>query len=231
MESKKDMIKSLEAKLKLLEIENQKLSSTIELNNKQIVQIKTLIKSLSEDDSSLLGTPAANVTPNPDDKIINLKFNWKINDNARMTNDLKTVRKVSGGQKWNCSAVGDKTLIKGKINKWKIQFTKKTNMIVIGIVPKGIDIGVNTIDNWKKGYITCSCNFAMHNLGVFKEFKKYDAVEGNIFEIIVDLEIGELSFSVNGDNFGIFCHNIIKDIEYLPFIDIYGEQTEITLLQ
>ena len=71
----------------------------------------------------------------------------------------------------------------------------------------------------------------MHNLGVWKEFKKYDAVEGNIFEIIVDLEIGELSFSVNGDNFGIFCHNIIKDIEYLPFIDIYDEQTEITLMQ
>ena len=169
-------------------------------------------------------------TLNPDDKIINLNFNWKINDNAKITNDLKTVTKVSGGNKWNCSTIGDKSLIKGKINKWKIQLTKMAGSIVFGIVPKGIDTSVNTIDNWKKGYVTCSCNFAMHNLGVWKEFKKHQASEGNIFEIIVDLNRGELSFSVNGNNFGIFCDNIIKDIEYLPFLDIINEGTEVTLI-
>ena len=224
------MIKSLETKLKLLENENQKLSSTIELNNKEIEQIKSLINSLSQNDLSLLCDQTANLTENPDDKIINLKFGWIINDNARLTNDSKKIRKVSGGHNWNCSAIGDKSLIKGKINKWKIQLTKLMGGIVFGIVPKGINISVNEIDNWKKGYVTCSINFGMHNLGVFTEFKKHQATEGNIFEIVVDLEIGELSFSVNGNNFGIFCNKIIKDIEYLPFIDIYDEQTEITLL-
>ena len=105
-----------------------------------------------------------------------------------------------------------------------------SGQIVFGIAPKGIDTSVNTIDNWKKGCVTCSCNFGMHNLGVYKEFKKCQASEGNIFEIIVDLNRGELSFSVNGNNFGIFCDNIIKDIEYLPFLDIINEGTEVTLI-
>ena len=87
------------------------------------------------------------------------------------------------------------------------------------------------IDNWKKGYVTCSCNFAKHNLGVCSEFAKSKASEGNIIEVVANLEIGELSFLVNGNSLGIFCNNIIKDIEYLPFIDIETEETEITLIQ
>ena len=91
-----------------------------------------------------------------------MKFGWKINDNARITNDLKTIRKVSGGQNWNCSAFGDKILTKRKINKWKIQLTKLTGSFIFGIIPKGSDI--NAINNWKKGYVTNSGNFYKHNL-------------------------------------------------------------------
>ena len=219
-------IKSLELKIKLLEIENQKLSSTIELNKKEIAQYKSLIKSLSENNA--LNDRNQDLTQNPDDKVINLKFGWKVNDKARLRNDSKTVRKIGGGNSWNCSCLGDKSLIPGTINKWKIQLTKYTGAIVLGIVPKGTDI--NGIDNWKKGYVTCSDNFAKHNLGIKTEFAKNEASEGNILEVIVDLEKGELSFSVNGINLGLFCQNIIKDIEYLPFVDIDTPENEITLL-
>ena len=126
---------------------------------------------------------------------------------------------------WNCSSVGDKSLIPGKINKWKIQLTKHTGNIVLGIVPKGTDI--NGINNWKKGYVTCSGNFAKHNLGEWVEFAKHNAIEGNIFEVIVDLEKGELSFSVNWINLGLFCYNIIKDIDYLPFVYIETEKLKL----
>ena len=224
MESKKDIINSLEIKIKLLEIENQKLLSTLEMNNKQIQEYKSLIQSLSSNNSFTPTTPGEPIK----EKIINLKFGWKINNNAHISNDLNRVRKVTGGTKWNCSAIGDKNLIKGSINKWKLQLTKKTGNIVFGIVPKVIDL--NSIDNWKKGYITCSCNFGKHNLGIYQEFASLKAEEGNIFEIIVDLEMGELSFSVNGNNLGIFCQNIIKNIEYVPFLDIETEGTEIILL-
>ena len=219
METQKDNLNSLEIKIKLLEIENQQLTSTIESKNKEIEQLKSLIKSL---------IPNINLSPNFDDKIINLNFGWKINDNATITNDLKIIRKISGGEMWNCSAFGDKSLIKGKINKFKIQLTKMTSYIVFGIIPKGINI--NGINNWKKGYITCSSNFAKHNLGMATDFANQKATEGNIIEIIADLDRGELSFSLNGNNLGIFCDNIIKDIEYVPFVDIQKEESEIRLL-
>ena len=219
METPKDNLNSLEIKVKLLEIENQQLISTIESKNKEIEQLKSLIKSL---------IPNINLTPNLDNKIINLNFGWKINDKATITEDLKTIRKISGGEMWNCSAFGDKSLIKGKINKFKIQLIKVTSMTVFGIIPK--DTNINGIENWKRGYITCSINFSKHNLGVYTDFANKKATEGNIIEIIADLDRGELSFSLNGNNLGIFCDNIIKDIEYVPFVDFYKEGTEIRLL-
>ena len=219
MESPKENMNSLEIKIKLLEIENQQLKSNLESKDKEIEQLKSLIKSL---------IPNINITPNLNDKIINLNFGWIINDKATLTEDLKTIRKISGGEAWNCSAFGNKSLIKGKINKFKIQLTKVTSYFVFGIIPKGTNI--NGIENWRKGYITCSINFDKHNLGVHTEFAKKEAKEGSIIEIIADLDRGELSFSLNGNNLGIFCDNIIKDIEYVPFVDIRKEGSEIRLL-
>ena len=107
--------------------------------------------------------------------------------------------------------------------------TKINSHIKCGIVPK--DINISADENWKKGYVTSCVNFNRHNLGVYQPFSNYAAKEGYIVEIIVNLENGELSFSVNGKDLGIFCNNIIKDIDYVPFIDIYNEGNEITLLQ
>ena len=219
MESPKENMNSLEIKIKLLEIENQQLKSNLESKDKEIEQLKSLIKSL---------IPNINITPNLNDKIINLNFGWIINDKATLTEDLKTIRKISGGEAWNCSAFGNKSLIKGKINKFKIQLTKVTSPILFGIIPKGTNI--NGINNWQKGSIASSNNFAKHNLGVYTEFAKKEAKEGSIVEIIADLDRGELSFSLNGNNLGIFCDNIIKDIEYVPFVDIRKEGSEIQLL-
>ena len=60
------------------------MTPMIEVNNKEIEQIKSILKSLSEKDSS------------------------------------KTVKKISGNESWNCSSLGNKSLIKGKINSIKI---------------------------------------------------------------------------------------------------------------
>ena len=219
MEAQKDNLNSLQIKIKLLEIENQQLKSTIESKDKEIVQLKSLINSL---------IPNTKLSPNLDDKIINLNFGWIINDKATITEDLKTIRKIAGGEMWNCSAFGDKSLIKGKINKFKIQLIKITCHFVLGIIPK--DTNINGIENWKKGYVTNCNNFGKHNLGIYTDFANKQVKEGSIIEIIADLDRGELSFSLNGNNLGIFCDNIIKDIEYVPFIDLYKEGDEIRLL-
>ena len=120
MDSNSNMIKSLNIKIKILELENQKLLSNIEANNKEIEEIKSIIKSLSENNSTPLGEPMPIINANLESKIIDLKFGWKINNNGHLTNDRKTVLKITGGSKWNCTAIGDKTLVKGKINKWKM---------------------------------------------------------------------------------------------------------------
>ena len=216
------MRKYLETKIKLLEIENTKLSSIIEANNKEIKEIKNIIQALPPDD-----TPIS--TPNIDGDIIKLDFFWKVNSKAYSNEDLRAVKKVSGGTAWNCTAIGEKTLLKGKINKWKIQVSKMTsNQIMIGIVPKNINIDAD--NNHRKGYVTNLGNFHKHNLGKVSSFASHETNEGNIFEIIVDLKIGNISFWANGKNLGVFCDSIIIDIDYVPFIDIYQEQTEITLL-
>ena len=54
METNKKIIQSLETKIKILEIENQKLLSNIEANKKEILEYKNIIKSLSLDDNTLV---------------------------------------------------------------------------------------------------------------------------------------------------------------------------------
>ena len=136
MEPNSEKLNSFQAKIKLLEIENQKLLSTLETKNKEIEQLKSLIKSLIGNDFN------SNLTPNPDNNIVNLKFSWIKSENASISKDSNIAKKVSGGQKWNCSCFGDKSLIKGKINKWKLQLSRMTDVdgFVFGIIPKGTNI-------------------------------------------------------------------------------------------
>ena len=84
-----------------------------------------------------------------------------------------------------------------------------------------------------KGYVTNLSNFGKHNLGVYTPFCNINATKGEIVEIIVDLEKekGELSYSLNGKKLGIFCDNINKNLDYVPFVDLYYVGTEVTLLE
>ena len=54
MESNQSILKTLEIKLKFLESENQNLSSKIEENNKEINRIKSLITSITDNNSLTL---------------------------------------------------------------------------------------------------------------------------------------------------------------------------------
>ena len=52
----------------------------------------------------------------------------------------------------------------------------------------------------------------------------------DIVEIIVDLEKWKVSFILSGTDLGIYCEDISKNIDYVPFIDIYYIGTEISLI-
>ena len=215
---------SLEINKKLLEIDNQRLLSTIELNNKELEVINSLLDSLSPKKAS-----------NEENNEINLEFKWKISKEretfiCELKNDSKTIKKISNNGSWNCTAIGDKNLIKGKINKWKIQTNSDFSSILVGIIPSNIDL--NGISNNIKGYSTNLNNFNKHNLTVYTEFCNMKTQKGDIVEIIVDLskEKGELSYSLNGKKTGIFCDDININENWAPFVDMYYVNTEITLL-
>ena len=102
MEDPQNTIKALELKIKSLEIENQKLASTIEINNKTIKNYKTLIQSY------LMNNTPKSVQANESNEIY-LKFKWKVSDVRKkliceLTNDSKGIKKI-GSVGWNCSAI------------------------------------------------------------------------------------------------------------------------------
>ena len=79
MKSKENLVKTLEAKIKALELENQKFLTNIETNNKEINELKTIIQSLSDNNSINNNAP---LTPSNEvnNDVIDLKFKWKISE-------------------------------------------------------------------------------------------------------------------------------------------------------
>ena len=221
MENCENLIKTLELKIKSLEIENEKLQSHLEANKKEIKEIKSLIQSSSQYNT------ANNIQSNE----IDLKFKWKASNLRKklffqLKNNSKTVKKIANDG-WNCTAIGDKCLVDGKINKWKIQLNEGRPDVFFGIVPSNVDL--NASENFKHGYVTNLENFGKHNLSLYTPYLNYRAKVGDVVEIIVNLEKGELFYSVNGSEPEIFWDNINKNIEYVPFVDLHYIDSEISL--
>ena len=101
----------------------------------------------------------------------------------------------------------------------------------IGIVPANIDL--NEMNNYRKGYATNLSNLGKYNLGVYTPLYNIKGKKGDIIEIIVDLskEKGELSYSLNDKKLGIFCEDINKNEDFVPFVEMNYENSEITLLE
>ena len=133
---------------------------------------------------------------------------------------------------WNCFVFGDKEVPKNKISKWKIKINKKISKnfwdFYIGIGPKLI----------KKQYYNECWSLVSANSEIkanikgevaFLNIPKGELKIGDIIEVIVDRKLGNLSFAVNGVNFGIISSNIPKDDELYPSIILYenGASVEI----
>ena len=217
MEPASNLTKILELNIKTLEIENQRLLSMIELNNEAIKKYKSLILQNSVNTNE-----------------INLKFKWKASEKTRkflceLKDNFKTIKKISGDNLHNCTIIGDKCLIKGKINKWKIKNRNDKTHILFGINRSDIDL--NGERNFMYGYITNLDNMNKHNLGVYTEINNHKVKANDIIGIVVDLEKGKLSYSINDTDFGVFCDNIDLNIDYVPFIEMINVGSEITLVE
>ena len=50
-------------------------------------------------------------------------------------------------------------------------------------------------------------------------------------EMVVGLEKGKLYYSIDDNDFGVFCNNINLNIDYAPFIEMINVGSEITLVE
>ena len=54
--------------------------------------------------------------------------------------------------------------------------------------------------------------------------------EGDIYKVIVDRKLGNLSFAVNDINYGIACSEIPKDDILFPTVVLFERRIEVELL-
>ena len=58
---------------------------------------------------------------------------------------------------------------------------------------------------------------------IYNNKKKAKLNKGDIIEVIVDRKLGNLSFTINGENYGIACSEIPKEDTLYPIVMIHDE--------
>ena len=161
------------------------------------------------------------------------KFKFKEGKNYNVTKNGLIATKI-GKNDWDCVVLGDKEIPKNKISKWKIKINKnKTN--------KGnTDIAIGIGPNFFKGNLYNECWSIISSGSEIKLYLKEKELyynnlkstmkEGDIFEVIVDRKLGNLSFSVNNINYGIACSEIPKDDILFPTVVLYEPGIEVELV-
>ena len=163
------------------------------------------------------------------------KFKWKSGPNYTLSNNDLIATKTSGGSAHNCNILGDIILPKNRINRWKIKLKKFTPQdyqwtILVGVGPS--DLNQNEGNPYNHTW-TFLCGYSKISIksGSPSDYNGHNGQlkEGDIVEVIMNTINGELSFSINGVNYGIACR-IPLDIELSPFVNIYHQGESIELL-
>ena len=196
--------------------ENENINVEFNIEDEEIQNILQTIKALGNEDER--------------------SFKWKFQEGLNYTLDKNGLiaTKTGGGDGWNCTIIGNKEIPKNKISSWKIRLSNfyiKNNTwnVLIGIGPKNLKneqyfykycwsfICGNSALSVKSGSET---NYNNHR-GKLKL--------GDIIEVIVDRKKGDLSFAVNGVNYGLNNIKIPENDELFPVVLIndQGQTVEI----
>ena len=120
-----------------------------------------------------------------------------------------------------------------KISKWKIKLTSDTEQsfdILIGIGPNNPN---DEIDFFKKcwSFVTSKSELILLSDKSMK-YKNHSGrlKEGDIVEVNVDRKKGDLSFSVNGKDYGLACSEIPKDEVLYPTVIIHDQNKSVEII-
>ena len=161
------------------------------------------------------------------------KFKFKPGKNYIISNNGLIATKNNGGNGWNCTVFGDKEIPKNKISKWKIRLnsdTKQSWDIMIGIGPSN----PNSEEEFHKkcwSFISSNSKVLLKSTNS-TEYNNHSGrlKKGDIVEVIVDRKLGNLSFSVNGNDYGIACNSIPKEDILYPTIILFDQNLQIELV-
>ena len=218
-----------------LQIENSiktinTLNENIEKYNNQKIKLKF------EDINDNLNIIIKNINEFGD--IINdyevYKFKFKKGKNYILNENCSIATKNEGGNDYNCTIIGDKEIPKNKISRWKIKLNKiynnDSNNIFIGIGPDNPNNKNNFYENcWM---IVCGNSKLLNRCGNYSDYNGHSErfKEGDVLEIIADRIKGQLSFVVNGINFGVAFTNIPKEDSLYPVIIMQYQNQTIELI-
>ena len=141
----------------------------------------------------------------------NLGTNYKISENG-----LIATKKKQEFDDWDCAILGDTEIPKNEISKWKIKlkyicdYKMNSWSILIGIGPN-YD-GSKNFHHKCWSFICGECSINNKNKVSRSIMNKTRLKSGSVIEVIVDRPKGNLSFVVNGNNCGIVCNEIPKDV-------------------
>ena len=163
----------------------------------------------------------------------NFKFKFVPGMNYTVSNNGLIAIKTSGGNAWNCSIIGDREIPKNKISKWKIRlnnFEIKGNFwnILIGIGPNNFNNEINF--HLKCFSFICGTSTLSIKSGQETKYNSGKLKKGDIIEVIVDRKVGNISYSVNGKNYGIAYSQISKEDVLYPIVHINDQNQIVEIL-
>ena len=141
------------------------------------------------------------------------------------------------GISWNGSIIGNNELPRNKISKWKIKINNIAKYgynsdnswnLLIGIGPDNI----NEERNFQRKCWSFICGESkIKNKNNEKDYIEKIKIKNNdIIGVIVDRQKGNLSFEVNGINYGIACSDIPKEDKLYPVINICDNNQSFEIL-
>ena len=152
-------------------------------------------------------------------------FQFKEGKNYTLSNNGLIATKNEGGDDWNCTIIGNKEIPKNKISKWKITIT---NFELKGFNAWNILIGIGPDNPNNETYFHKKCwslfcgkseiNIKSEIGTIYNNKKQKKLNKEDIIEVIVDRKLGNLSFAINGENYGIACSEIPKEEALYPIV-------------
>ena len=220
-----EQLNNLNNEIKLLKEENKELKKSNEKLLKLYNELKNNIDNMDKKFNSLQTEESSDI----------FKFRFREGKNYTISDNGRIATKISGGNSWNCTIIGDKEIPKNKLSKWKIkisnfEITGNTWNILIGIGPYNF----NNSDYFHYNCWSFICG--QSKLSIKSEYETdYNnhsgkLKKGDIIEVIVDRKNGNLSFSVNDINYGIANCSIPKEDTLYPVVMINDQNQSIEIV-